>query len=116
MLLRIIIPKRFHRLNGVPQTELKHLAEKKSPRAGLQIDWLGEGRAFPADGTVVVRGWEADLMNAGFERIINEETSREEFACSDDVLDRLHGLERADHAANASDDASFLVRWLGMIL
>ena len=55
-------------------------------------------------------------MKAGFERIINEKTSREEFTCSDDVLDRLHGLERADHAANASDDARCVARRLGVFL
>ena len=41
-------------------------------------------------------------MKAGFKHIINEETSCEEFTCSDDVLDRLHGLEHADHAANSA--------------
>ena len=49
-------------------------------------------------------------MKAGFERIINEKTSCEEFTCSDDVLDRLHGLERSDYAADASDYASRVAR------
>ena len=97
-------------------TKLNHLAEKKSSRAGLEIDWLGDGRSFPADGAVVVRGREADFMKAGFERIVNEEPSCEEFTCSDDVLDRLHGLKRADHAANASDDARCVARRFGVFL
>ena len=55
-------------------------------------------------------------MKAGFERIVNEEPSCEEFTCSDDVLDRLHGLKRADHAANASDDARCVARRFGVFL